>query len=188
MLRILLPLFFLSMVLSHYHIHDWNVMNSGIKIRGLLGSKESCDDPPPELPSYHIHVIFWGTNPDRVALAMDLRQRFIERFDLGSEDKSCTIRPGDPAPGHEMCKFEPLMGPGGPWLQANYAFFIPPALLEETTAWMLQHRGILDVFIHPNSGCEVNDHTKWNRYAGAKWPINYPFFTCDYPGCKPGDN
>ena len=185
MLRLLLPLFLLSMALSHYHIHDWNAMSSKLKLPGLFRIEDSCDDPAPKPISYHIHVIFWSTNPDRVALAMDLRQRFIERFELGSDDKKCTFLAGDPAPGHEMCVFEPDMGPAGPFLQGQYSFFIPPALLEETSAWMLQNRGILDVFIHPNTGCETNDHVQWSTFAGAKWPIDSTIFSCDYPGCKP---
>lgn len=27
--------------------------------------------------------------------------------------------------------------------------------------WILQHRGDLDILIHPNSGAEVSDHGKW---------------------------
>ena len=109
----------------------------------------------------------------------------MERFDLLTEDKNCTMNPGDPAPGYDMCVFEPHTEAYGPFLNGEFAFFIPPALLQETSAWMLQHRGILDVFIHPNSGCETNDHTKWNTYAGVKWPIDTTIFSCNYPGCKP---
>ena len=185
MLQLLLPLFLLSTALAHYQAHDWNAMSVELKLHGLLGISGICDDSFPYFPSYHIHVIFWSTNPERVALAMDLRQRFIERFNLGGADKQCTILAGDPAPGHEMCVFEPDMQPAGPFLQAQYSFFIPPALLQETSAWMLQHRGVLDLFIHPNTGCETNDHTKWYTVAGTTWPIDASIFSCDYPGCKP---
>ena len=188
-MKLILSVCLLSAAVAHYHIHDWNAMEDGLKLRGImgkLGMKDSCELP--EILSYHIHVIFWYTNPERVKMAMDLRQRFMERFDLGTPEDNCTMRPGDPAPGHDMCVFKPHTKAiqNGPFLQGDFAIFIPPALLQETSAWMLQHRGILDVFIHPNSGCEVNDHTKWNTYAGVKWPIDTTILTCNYPGCKPG--
>ena len=42
---------------------------------------------------------------------------------------------------------------------AQYSFFIPKHFYEETVAWTMQHRNHLDIMVHPNTGCEVEDHT-----------------------------
>lgn len=146
------------------------------------GKNESCEHP--DILSYHIHLLFWQGNTNHTASAMALRDAFIEKFDL--VNKNCTISRGDPAPGHEMCVFGVNFGTAGPFTTAQYAFFIPPQKLQETSAWMLQHRGVHDVFIHPNSGCSANDHVKWSTFSGAKWPIDASKLRCDYPGCHPG--
>ena len=177
MLTVLLSALLVACINAHYHIHDWNSMNS----LPVGGRNESCDYA--EIYSYHIHVLFWQNSPTHTAGALELRNRFIEKFEL--YNMNCTIDAGDPAPGHEMCVFEVDWQPAGPFTTAQYSFFIPPKQLQETSAWMLQHRGIYDVYIHPNTGCETNDHTEWYAFSGAKWPIDASIFTCNYPGCRP---
>ena len=180
MITVFLPALLVACVEAHYHVHDWNSMgNKDLTAGG--GKDSSCDDA--KIYSYHIHVLFWQNSAAHTASAMDLRDQFIKEFDL--YNKNCTIDAGDPAPGHEMCVFEVDWQPAGPFTTAQYSFFIPPELLQKTSIWMLQHRRIHDVFIHPNSGCETNDHTKWYTFSGSKWPIDASIFTCDYPGCKP---
>ncbi len=41
----------------------------------------------------------------------------------------------------------------------------------------MQHRGDLDIFIHPNSGAEVSDHKLWSLWGGSTWPINFSAFS-----------
>ena len=168
-------------VLLEAHVHDFdqNLLTTVYKPPDYEGYCEGA----PTIYSYHIHVMFWQNNKPRTASALELREQFIKRFEL--EGKDCEIFPGDPAPGHEMCVFEVNLEPAGPFTTAQYAFYIPPGDLLETSAWMLQHRGVQDVFIHPNTGCETNDHTKWYTFSGDKWPIDASIFSCDRPGCKP---
>ena len=163
---------------AHVHDFDRKLLATVYKPPDKLGY---CDDAP-TIFSYHIHVLFWQNNQVRVTSAMELRKKFIDRFKL--EGKDCDVSPGDPAPGHEMCVFEVDFKPAGPFTTASYSFFIPPGNLQETSAWMLQHRGVHDVYIHPNTGCETNDHVKWYTFSGDKWPIDASIFHCDYPGCK----
>ena len=34
--------------------------------------------------------------------------------------------------------------------------------VRKAVKWVMLNRGDSDIFIHPNTGNEVNDHTKWN--------------------------
>ena len=179
MIAVVLISLLAACVNAHYHIHEWNSMKTSLPSPNSGGNK-SCEYA--EALSYHIHVLFWQNSPKHTAGALGLRNKFIERFNL---KENCTMDAGDPAPGHEMCVFEVDWEPAGPFTTAQYSFFIPLQKLQETSIWMLQHRGIYDVFIHPNSGCETNDHTKWYTFSGNKWPIDASIFSCDRPGCKP---
>ena len=100
--------------------------------------------------------------------------------------KNCTMSAGDPAPwAHELCQFEVDWQPAGPFTTAQYSFFIPPSRYEATVAWTMKHRRGLDILVHPNSGCENEDHTDWALWAGNKWEVDVSKFSCDYPGCIP---
>ena len=51
----------------------------------------------------------------------------------------------------------------------NYAFYIPKSKLQEAMSWWMQHHYSVcnnvdvtfDYVIHPVTGCQTNDHTKW---------------------------
>ncbi len=168
---------------GHYHIHDWNVMDQSGVLKQAHRHNNASDDPCEFAPlvSYHIHVLFWQHNKDHVANAMKLRDSFIAEF--GLLGKPCTITAGDPAPDHAMCVFNVAWKPVGPFTVAQFSFFIPVKDLTRTSSWMLQHKGVHDVFIHPNSGCVVHDHVKWSVFSGKSWPIDTTCFTCHHPGC-----
>lgn len=182
MLRYITCLLLVSASSGHYHIHDWNMMEqSGLLQRPQPPSEDPCEFAP--LASYHIHVLFWQNNAEHVTSALGLRDAFITEF--GLLGKNCTISPGDPAPHQAMCVFEVDWSPAGPFTVAQYSFFIPVKDLTRTSGWMLQHRGLHDVYIHPNSGCETHDHVKWGVFSGHSWPIDPSCFTCHHPGCVP---
>ena len=167
---------------GHYHDYDWKVMNKTFPEELKNEENEPCDNA--KIYSYHIHVLFWQNNEERVINAETLRENFIKNFKekFNQEKINCTISAGDPA---RMCSFEVDKDPAGPFTTAQFSFFIPPKDLQETSMWMLQNKGDHDVFIHPNSGCETHDHTKWNTFSGAKWPIDDTVLKCNYPGCNP---
>lgn len=92
---------------------------------------------------------------------------------------NCTMGPANPAPGYPMCVFPVNMDPvtgHGPFLTAEYAFFVPKEDLQRATNWMVQHRGVYDVLIHPNTGCHVQDHTDWAMWSGNKWELDTSVF------------
>ena len=116
-------------------------------------------------------------------MAMDVRERFMAEFRVRNE---CTVEAGDTAPQqHTICYFTPDTGPAGPFVTAQYSFFVPRAWLTKTTTWMVEHRGNLDMLVHPNSGCEVEDHAQWSFWSGTKWELDLSIFSCEYPGCVP---
>lgn len=66
--------------------------------------------------------------------------------------------------------------PAGPFVTAQTALFVPVSMLESALSWMVQHRGKLDVFIHPNSGCMIQDHIVHGIWAGNKWEVDPSIF------------
>merc|ERR1712046_285254 len=56
--------------------------------------------------------------------------------------------------------------------------------------WWQSHRrysgGELDVLVHANSGCQLNDHTEFGIWMGTKWEMNTVGLACCLhgpPGC-----
>jgi aromatic ring-cleaving dioxygenase len=151
-------------------------------------SNKSCETTAVPLISYHIHVLFPPSDAAKVREALALQLGFMEAFSLIGEP-NCTMSAGDPAPlAKEMCAFEIDWAPAGPFLTAQYSFFVPSLQLTKAMAWTVRHRGTLDVLVHPNSGCEVEDHTRWAMWGGNKWEIDSSIFSCEYPGCVPPNN
>lgn len=139
-----------------------------------------CDDTKTDNTffSYHIHVLYWQKSENSTSMAMDLRQRFTDEF----QAKECpeNVDSGDAAPyQHTICWWKPDEQPAGPFLTAQYAFFIPKGYerFGETVHWIMQRRGSLDTFIHPNSGCEKLDHTEWGLWGGNKWELDASIFS-----------
>jgi len=142
----------------------------------------ACDNAP-QIFSFHIHILFWQNNNDSVNAAWDLRNSFMGHFNLtdtGACDDSNTTHPPT-----EMCMFEPdFPEPAGPFLTSDWAIFVPPPYYQQSVLWMTQHHGDLDMFVHPNSGCEIEDHTLWPLWGGKPWEIDISAFHYDCMGCS----
>lgn len=54
--------------------------------------------------------------------------------------------------------------------------FIPVSMYEVTVAWMLKYKGPLDMLVHPNSGCGLQDHITHALWGGNKWEIDASIF------------
>ena len=46
----------------------------------------------------------------------------------------------------------------------------------------MQNRNDFDVLVHPNTGCELEDHSWWALWGGTPWKINFHAFSHDQPG------
>jgi aromatic ring-cleaving dioxygenase len=151
----------------------------------LGADNKSCRATDVPLQSYHIHVLFDAANNSNVREALQLQVDFMHAFDLSGKP-NCTVVAGDPAPWiKDICSFEIDWEPAGPFLSAQYSWFVPVEKLTKAVAWTVRHKGDLDVLVHPNSGCEVEDHTSWAMWGGNKNPIDTSIFSCEYPGCVP---
>ena len=128
---------------------------------GEAAANITCADDPPLL-SWHIHVLFWQSNPASVKAAEALRTRFIAQFPEAS--RPCVQGAGDwhdLTPGICDIGFDYVQHGGNgtnPFLAANWAFFVPVKDFGATVPWVMERRGQLDLFVHPNSGCMVRSH------------------------------
>lgn len=148
---------------------------------GTLPDFTTCDDQdsPPELLSWHLHVNFHANDPTNTSFALSLRDDFLAAFGLPADE--CPMGHLQPAPGYStICPFPleydadgPYAGTG-PFDLPNFSFFVPPALLHEVMTWWTQHRGTLSLLVHPNSGCQDNDHTQWPASIGQPTTMNAP--------------
>ena len=108
--------------------------------------------------SQSLQTVHRPNNNASVFKSLAVQRAFIAEF--GVSKTNCTMSAGDPAPSvHELCQFEVDWQPAGPFTTAQYSFFVPPAKYEATVSWTMKHRQGLDVLVHPNSGCEPEDHT-----------------------------
>ena len=68
---------------------------------------------------------------------------------------------------------------GGPFPVAQWAVAIPLDHYLEKVTWFVQRRSEngtkVDLLIHPNSGCLIEDHSTWAIWAGEPWQVNIDF-------------
>jgi len=137
--------------------------------------------------SHHIHILFWQLNNGSVEGAFALRDLFMQTFNL-SNDISDTCNDNTvwntSYPLTNLCMFEPdYPQPEGPFLVSDWAVFVPNAFFSQTVMWIMQNRGNYDVLVHPNTGCEINDHAEWALWGGNKWELDTSIMHFNCPGC-----
>ena len=144
----------------------------------------SCFDPAPaEIFSWHVHLLYWNTNANNTAGAYVIRDAFIDAFKerLGAQ---CT----DLFDQNQLCMFEPDRQAVGPFATAQWSVFVKPEDFGDVVPWFMQHRGDYDVLVHPNSGCEIEDHSWWAMWGGNAWEIDTSIMSHDQPFPWPSDS
>ncbi|WP_313465254.1 DOPA 4,5-dioxygenase family protein [Achromobacter sp.] len=101
--------------------------------------------------SWHAHVYFDASGRDA---AQALRERVIAQF----EGKM------------EMGRFHER--PVGPHPQWSYQIAFAPAHFAEITTWLTLNHGVLDVFMHPNTGDSLRDHRDCAVWIGRSYTLN----------------
>lgn len=142
-----------------------------------INRNETCYSPTPaKIYSWHFHVLYWQINEEHTKGTYELRDLFMETFKhrLGPE---CTSNYHQ----DKMCMFKPSKQPNGPFLTAQWSIFFLNEDFTEIVPWIMQHRGKYDVLVHPNSGCDLEDHSWWAFWGGNPWPINLDAFDRDEP-------
>lgn len=163
-IQIIILLLSISYILSH-------------STRYLVERNETCYSPnPAKIYSWHFHVLYWQINKEHTKGAYELRDKFIEKFEkrLGPECVSLFHQ-------DQMCMFDPDRQPVGPFLTAQWSVFFLEEDFNDIVPWVMQHRGKYDVLVHPNTGCEMEDHSWWAFWGGNPWQINMDAFGHDKP-------
>lgn len=70
----------------------------------------------------------------------------------------------------EMGRFhEKPVGPHPMW---SYQLAFPPSALSSVVGWLALNHGVLDVFVHPNTGDELRDHRDSALWLGKPYTLN----------------
>jgi aromatic ring-cleaving dioxygenase len=137
---------------------------------GDVTTKWVPGDPLPPFRSFHVHVLFQKEHFSDTCTgydeALDFRSVFMKQFNV--DHVECT---GDFDQGR-LCMFPTALTPFGPFPGPQWAAFIPAEHFTQVATWVMQNRGPFDVFIHPNTGYERNDHGEWGIWAGKPWPLD----------------
>jgi aromatic ring-cleaving dioxygenase len=55
--------------------------------------------------------------------------------------------------------------------------FIPVHYYFAVVPWFIQHRANFTLLVHPNTGCEYEDHSIWAQWSGPLWNMDMSIFT-----------
>ena len=106
------------------------------------------------IDSYHAHVYFDADTRDE---ARRLREAVEERFDI------------------EMGRWhEKMVGPHPCW---SFQIAFQPAVFDKLVPWLMINRENLQIYLHPNTGDDIADHTDHVAWLGPSEDLNVEFFT-----------
>jgi len=128
---------------------------------------------PPTIISWHTHIVYMLTNSDDVRAALELRNKTIERFkDFLGEDCDGRYDNG------RMCMIvdHQFNTTFGPFPVGEWSIFVPLPYFNLIIPYLSQHRGNLSYLVHPNTGCEYEDHSIWAFWVGHAWPLDMSYF------------
>jgi len=144
----------------------------------------NCSNFPPAI-SYHVHIVFMLTNNKQIAAADALRDEAIEHFaDITGSDHVCRGTKLDSSGRYDNGKFcftydhpinETLKG--APFPVGEWSAFVPVPYYYKVVSWFVQHRGEFSLLVHPNTGCEYEDHSIWAQWSGNAWNLDMSIFT-----------
>ncbi|MBT5264127.1 MAG: DOPA 4,5-dioxygenase family protein [Rhodospirillaceae bacterium] len=105
--------------------------------------------PPRKIESYHAHVYF---DADTVPAARALREKIEAGFDI------------------DMGRFhEKPVGPHPMW---SYQVAFKPSQFDALIPWMALNRAGLTVFVHPNTGDAITDHSDYVMWLGRSYDLH----------------
>jgi aromatic ring-cleaving dioxygenase len=104
-----------------------------------------------DIESWHAHVYFDAESRDAAwAFRQAVEQQFGAIIALGRF--------------HER--------PVGPHPQWSYQIAFEPARFTEIVSWLALNHGMLDIFVHPNTGDALSDHRDSAMWIGRSYPLN----------------
>lgn len=139
-------------------------------------SNVDCTGTPPIL-SFHTHIVFMLTSDDQLARAEALRDKTRAAFtEMGLLGEDCTGRYDN----GRLCLIydhpinETLQG--GPFPVGEWSMFVPVSYYAQVIPWFTQNHDDFSLLVHPNTGCEYEDHDKFAQWTGDKWPLDFSIF------------
>ncbi len=64
----------------------------------------------------------------------------------------------------------------GPFAVGEWSVFVPVNYMSVVLPWFMQNRGQFSVLVHPNTGCEYEDHSIWSQWLGSPWNMDMSIF------------
>ena len=108
----------------------------------------------PEIKDWHAHVYF---DPATRDAAWSLRERIEKQFDI------------------QMGRFHEK--PVGPHPMFSYQVTVRNDQFTPVVSWLTLNHGELTVFIHPNTGQDLEDHRDRAVWIGQSMPLVLSLFT-----------
>jgi aromatic ring-cleaving dioxygenase len=118
-----------------------------------MSLSETNIQDPAKIESYHAHVYFDADSKDR---AWALREQIEKTFEM------------------EMGRFhEKTVGPHPCW---SYQVAFQPEVFGKIAPWLALNRDNLVVFLHPNTGHDLEDHRDHAIWFGDKMTLKLDIF------------
>jgi aromatic ring-cleaving dioxygenase len=138
----------------------------------------------PQIMSWHAHITFMLTSQDEIAKAVALREEAFKEFaDLLGSQPVCQGTPEDPSGRYDNGRFcmiedhDITNSTLGPFPVGEWSMFVPVHYYNRVVPWFQQHRGEFSLLVHPNTGCEYEDHGIWAQWTGPSWNLDTSIFT-----------
>lgn len=136
----------------------------------------------PTIMSYHVHITYMLTNKDQIQRTGELRDQALKEFaNMLGPDPSCRGTQKDPSGRYDNGKLcmitdHDLEHTLGPFPIGEWSMFVPVHYYSRVVPWFVQHRGEFNLLVHPNTGCEYEDHGDWAQWTGEKWNLDFSIF------------
>ena len=52
---------------------------------------------------------------------------------------------------------------------------MPRPYYDLVVPWLFQNRGEFTLLVHPNTGCEYEDHSIWAQWSGQQWILDMSY-------------
>lgn len=142
----------------------------------------------PTIMSYHVHITYMLTNQQQISAAIALRDIALDEFsDLLGSEPTCQGTVADPSGRYDNGRFCMIHDHNlrnetlGPFTVGEWSMFVPVHFYNRVVPWFVQHRQDtgenFSLLVHPNSGCEYEDHSIWAQWSGAPWTMDMSIFT-----------
>lgn len=149
-----------------------------------LKANVDCKSNPAPL-SYHVHVTYMLTNEKQIQEVQLFREQAIKHFTplLNGLSPVCQGTDVEPSGRYDNGRFcfiydhDLTNDTLGPFAVGEWSAFVPVNYYSAVVPWFVQNRGQFNLLVHPNTGCEYEDHSIWAQWSGSAWNMDMSIFT-----------